>query len=120
MKHRIIAVLVIAVTFAISALTDGSYQTTKNWREQLLLQADKLLEHQVTDTKNRVPDPDSPDEAMRWRRLTWADEKGKIPPDALMNAGRQRDENILIGRLYPGFSLLGSPPLYGFRAAHRT
>lgn len=94
MKHRIIAVLVIAVTFAISALTHSSYQATKNWREEHLLQADKLREHQVTETKNRVPDPDNPDEAMRWRRLTWADEKGKIPPDALMIAGRQREENI--------------------------
>ena len=38
--------------------------------------------------------PDNPDAALRWRRLTWQDEHGQIPADALQRARGQREENL--------------------------
>jgi hypothetical protein len=41
--------------------------------------------------KQRVQNPDSPDEALRWKQIFERDENGNIPEDGLMNARRQMD-----------------------------
>lgn len=38
------------------------------------------------------------DEAWRWRRLTWRDEKGRIPKGALVKASSQRAANLAFSR----------------------
>jgi len=37
---------------------------------------------------------DYPQEAARWRRLTYLDENARIPSDALFAANRQREQNL--------------------------
>jgi len=52
---------------------------------------------------NSRPEPDDASEAMRWRRLAWLDENGKVDPGALDRAARQRRDNLTNWQVRSGF-----------------
>ena len=92
-KNRVwlIAAFAIAICLVTPAIGVNNYQG-QNLREQ--------HPHSTQPSgsqarqNNSALEPDNPDEAMRWRRLSLINEKGEIPPNALMNAAGQREENI--------------------------
>jgi hypothetical protein len=87
---RIIAVSIIALGVGASVIS-GSYHRHTNKplnQQQNFAQADRRH-----STNPKVPSPDSPEEAIRWRRLAWVNEKNEIPPDALTAAINQREGN---------------------------
>jgi len=82
---RIIAVSVIALGVGASVISGGYHRNTN-----------RTLNHQqhfVQRTDLEAPSPDSPESAIRWRRLAWVDEKGEIPSNALTSAINQREGN---------------------------
>jgi hypothetical protein len=66
------------------------------------------------------PEPDDAGEAIRWRRLSWVDEKGQVPPNALMTAVQNRLDNVahwqtLSAQGDPEASLGITPSSWAFR-----
>ncbi|CAN5381208.1 hypothetical protein BH20ACI1_BH20ACI1_00630 [soil metagenome] len=51
-------------------------------------------EHRGTAGSSEKTEPDSPDKAHLWRMLAWRDENGRIPPNPISEALKQRDRYL--------------------------
>jgi photosystem II stability/assembly factor-like uncharacterized protein len=100
-------VFVLALGLILPSLADHFHQGANKFPDGYE-NVREAYERESTDS--REPETDSPDEAMRWRRLAWADEKGEIPDQALMEANRQRQENIAHHQSKSRFETAGLTP----------
>ncbi|HUK89445.1 MAG TPA: hypothetical protein VLZ81_03525, partial [Blastocatellia bacterium] len=78
---------------AILATALGILFPVVTWRHYIAVEAINVFGQHTVDGMHRKPDPDSPDLAMAWRRLSLLDENGEIPAGALVNAIQQREDN---------------------------
>jgi hypothetical protein len=103
---RLIWVAVLGATglFALSAVGNNpgraphrtAGQQSQPPRQPLQMDVQPDFQAGVRDSPGRKarPEPDDAGEAIRWRRLSWVDEKGQVPPNALMTAVQSRLDSV--------------------------